>query len=76
MADTKWKDNAPGSGKTDDPARGLDAPDQKPVPNPSHGTRKDISQQVRQQGEPELQEQPATQSEARDPGADDPRVDH
>ncbi len=76
MADVDWNKNAPGSGKADDPARGLDSPDQKTVENPGHGTKKDMSEAARREGAPELQEQPANQSEAHDPGADDPRADH
>jgi hypothetical protein len=77
MPDANWTKNAPGSQKRDDPARGLDTPDRKkPVENPAHGTHKDMNDAARDEGEPELQDQPASQSEARDPGADDPRFDH
>jgi len=45
------------------------------VPNPSHGTRKNPAEQPRGWGDGELQEQPASIDEARQPGPDDSTAD-
>jgi hypothetical protein len=44
-------------------------------PNPSHDTAKDAGAPPKGRGDGELQQQPATQAEARQPGADNPQVD-
>ena len=71
----EWKHGAPGSGRSDDPARGLDHPDDKGGrANPGHGAP-DRPHAPKGRGDGELKEQPSSTSEARDPGADSPRFD-
>jgi hypothetical protein len=72
----RWTPGAPGSGERDDASRGLDAPDTKNRDaNPSHGTGKRDTDTPRGRGDGELMEQPGSTSEARQPGADSPKVD-
>jgi hypothetical protein len=72
----RWTPGAPGSGKGDDASRGLDRPDDKRGDdNPSHGTSKDPSDPPRGRADGELQEQPSSIGEARQPGADNPKFD-
>jgi hypothetical protein len=72
----RWLPGSPGSGRTDDASRGLDAPDTKPGDvNPSHDTHKRDTQPPRSRYDGELMEQPESTDEARQPGADSPRFD-
>lgn len=72
----RWLPGAPGSGTAQDASRGLDAPDTKArSANPSHGTAKDANQTPRGRGDGELQQQPGSTAEARQPGADTPKFD-
>lgn len=72
----RWTPGAPGSGRRDDAARGLGAPDTKARKNnPSHDTAKDAGSPPKGAGDGELREQPASTEEARQPGADNPRSD-
>ena len=72
----RWLPGAPGSGEPGDASRGLDAPDTRPRrANPSHDTAKDAGAPPKGRGDGEMQEQPATKSEARQPGADNPKFD-
>lgn len=73
-SEPRWQPGAPGSGKTDDSSRGLDTPDPKngtanPSHRPAHGNR------PRGLGDSELQEQPGSLDEAREPGVDTPAFD-
>jgi len=71
-----WVPGAPGSGQPDDASRGLDGPDhERQKANPSHGTAKDAGAPPKGAGDGELQEQPGSTSEARQPGADNPKFD-
>ena len=72
----RWLPGAPGSGARDDASRGMDAPDPKAgATNPSHGTGKDANESPRGRGDGELQQQPGSVGEARQPGADNPKFD-
>ena len=72
----RWLPGSPGSGNDADASRGLDAPDTKSrEPNPSHHTGKDAASAPRGRGDGELQEQPGSTGEARQPGADNPKFD-
>ena len=72
----RWLPGAPGSGERDDASRGMDAPDTKARrANPSHDTGKDAQTPPKGRGDGELQDQPGSQSEARQPGADNPKFD-
>lgn len=70
-----WRPGAPGSHAVHDASRGLDAAHAPRDPNPAHDTRKDASASPRGRGDGELQEQPASTQEARQPGADNPKFD-
>lgn len=67
----RWVPGSPGSGERDDASRGLDAQDPKNAKaNPSHDTHKAPETPPRGLGDGELMEQPKSQSEARDRGAE------
>ncbi len=66
-------DSAAGSSDADG---GLESQDPKNgKPNPSHGTHKSPEAHPRGAGDGELMEQPGSQSEAREPGADGSKFD-
>ena len=72
----RWLPGAPGSGKADDASRGLDSPENRPTDaNPSHHSGKDAGAPPKGRGDGELRDQPGTQGEARQPGADNPKFD-
>lgn len=72
----RWLPGSPGSGQRDDASRGLDSTDTKNgEANPGHHTHKDVHDAPRGRGEGELMEQPASEQEAREPGADSPKFD-
>ena len=67
-------DRPAGSGDAD---RGLESQAPKSgKPNPSHDTHKSPDARPRGAGDGELMEQPDSESEAREPGADRPGSDH
>ncbi|HUE88112.1 MAG TPA: hypothetical protein VMO26_18725 [Vicinamibacterales bacterium] len=72
----RWLPGSPGSGRPDDASRGLDGEDTKRGEiNPSHDTHKAPEERPRGVGDGELMEQPDSESEAREPGADTPQFD-
>jgi hypothetical protein len=72
----RWLPGSPGSDERSDASRGLDAPDTKNrEANPSHGTAKRDSDRPRGRGDGELLDQPGTEREARQRGADTPKFD-
>jgi hypothetical protein len=72
----RWRRGAPGSGRADDPSRGLESPDDKGGEhNPAHDTHVDVSDELRKHGPAEVREQPTSVPDARQPGVDNPTVD-
>ena len=67
----RWVPGSPGNGERDDASRGLDVQDpKKGKVNPSHDTHKAAETAPRGRGDGEIMEQPSSESEARDPGAE------